>query len=303
MMSILQLKYFKALAERGHLTKTADDLKIAAPSLSASIARLEAEIGCKLFDREGRNIQLNKSGEIYLKYVTNVLQQLEDARKEVHEIAHERNTSLSIAISSPVVWLDALRYFISEYPDIKISHTLLKYDQLKNFSYCSAFDFLITAVSDLPDAHSRWEHDCLLTDDKPVIAVYFSHPFVERKGLRLYETKDEKYIAVSRGFSMRKFFEDSCAMSGFTPKIVLECDYMLRSSMFTAKHGIIFTTESGARANLLKDATYIPVIDPPIRRMQAIFYKKSSYLSQAAVLFRDFMIAYYKRFSHPPQEH
>jgi DNA-binding transcriptional LysR family regulator len=222
---------------------------------------------------------------------------LEDARKEVHEIAHERNTSLSIAISSPVVWLDALRSFISEYPDIKISHTLLKYDQFKNFSCCSAFDFLITAVSDLTDGHSRWEYDCLLSDDKPVICVYSSHPFAERKGLRLHETKDEKYIAVSRGFSMRKFFEDSCIMSGFTPKIVLECDYILRSSMFTAKHGIIFTTESGARANVLEDAVYIPVIDPPIRRMQVLFYKKSSYLSQTATLFREFMIAYYNRFS------
>jgi len=296
-MSILQLKYFKALAERGHLTKTAEDLKIAAPSLSASIARLEAEIGCKLFDREGRNIRLNKSGEIYLKYVTNVLQQLEDARKEVHEIAHERNTNLSIAISSPVVWLDALRSFINEYPDIKISHTLLKYDQFKNFSYCSTFDFLITAVSDLTDSHGRWDYNCLLADDKPVIAVYPSHPFAGRKGLRLYETKDEKYIAVSRGFSMRKFFEESCSMSGFIPKIVLECDYILRSSMLTAKYGIIFTTESGARANVLEDAVYVPVIDPPIRRMQVIFYKKSSYLSQAAALFRDSMIAHYQRVS------
>ena len=293
-MSILQLKYFKALAEQGHLTKTANDLKIAAPSLSAAIARLEAEVGCKLFDREGRNIRLSKSGEVYLKYITDVLQQLDDARKEVHQVAHERNTGLSIAISSPVVWLDALRLFINEYPDIKISHTLLKYDQFKNFSYCSTFDFLITAVSDLTD--SRWEYDCLLNDDKPVIAVYPTHPFAGRKGLRLYETKDEKYIAVSRGFSMRKFFEESCSMAGFTPKIVLECDYMLRSSMFTAKYGIIFTTESGARAKVLEDAVYIPVVDPPIRRMQVIFYKKSSYLSQAAVLFRDFMIAYYKRF-------
>ena len=293
-MSILQLRYFKALAERGHLTKTADDLRIAAPSLSASVARLEAEVGCKLFDREGRNIRLNKSGEIYLKYVSNILQQLEDARKEVHEAAKERSMILSIAISSPVVWLDAIRSFINEYPDIKISHTLLKYDQFKDFSHCSAFDFLITAVSDLTDG--RWEHDRLLDDDKPVIAVYPSHPFADRKGLRLYETKDEKYIAVSRGFSMRKFFEESCRMSGFDPKIVLECDYLLRSSMLTAEYGIIFTTESGARAKVLENAVYIPVIDPPIRRMQVIFYKKSSYLSPSAMLFRDFMVAYYRRF-------
>jgi len=294
-MSTLQLKYFKALAEREHLTKTAEDLKIAAPSLSASIARLEAEVGCKLFDREGRNIRLNKSGKIYLKYASDILQQLEDARKEVHEIAKDRNTVLSIAISSPIVWLDALRLFMNEYPDISISHTLLQYEQFKNFSYCSTFDFLITAVSDLAD--SRWKYDRLLEDDKPVIAVYPSHPFAGRKELRLNETKDEKYIAVSKGFSMRKFFEDSCSMSGFSPKIVLECDYILRSAMFKAKYGIIFTTESAARAKVLENAVYIPIIDPPIRRTQGIFYNKLSYLSQAGILFRDFMVGYYKRLS------
>jgi DNA-binding transcriptional LysR family regulator len=238
-------------------------------------------------------MQLNKSGEIYLKYTNEILLQLENAKKEARDIANMAENSISIGISSPVVWLDAMRLFIRENPGIKVSHTLLKHDRFKDCSYCAKFDFIITAVTDLTD--SKWEYKQLIADDKPVIAVYPSHPFAKRKSLRLNETKDENYIAVSRDFSMRKFFEDSCQMSGFTPRIVLECDYILRSSMLAAEHGIVFTTASGAQARMFPQAAYIPVEDPPIRRTQGIFWQRQRYLSKNALLFRDFIVDYYQK--------
>jgi DNA-binding transcriptional LysR family regulator len=292
-VSILQLEYFKALAQTGSLTKTANSLTIAVPSLSAAIARLEKEIGCKLFDRDGRQMRLNKSGEVYLQYVNDILLQIENAKKEALDLSGKYDTSISIGASSPMVWLDAIGLFANANPHLKVAHTLIKYDRFKENAYCSQFDFIITAVSDLPGC--QWEYKQLIADDRPVIAVYPSHPLVRRESLRLCETKDEKYIAVSRDFSMRKFFEDSCRMAGFIPKIVLECDYMLRSSMLSAQYGIVFTTESGARAKMLKDAVYIPVTDPPIRRMQGLFYRKRLHLSKPMRQFREFILDYYQK--------
>lgn len=51
-MDLLQLRYFKLLAENQHLTKTAQQLKISSPSLSATLKRLENELGAELFDRK-----------------------------------------------------------------------------------------------------------------------------------------------------------------------------------------------------------------------------------------------------------
>ena len=50
-MELTQLRYFKALAEKGNLTKTAEALHLSAPALSVSIKRLEEELNTKLFDR------------------------------------------------------------------------------------------------------------------------------------------------------------------------------------------------------------------------------------------------------------
>ena len=49
-MELQQLRYFRALAETGNLTKTSDRLHITPPTLSISISRLEDELGTQLFD-------------------------------------------------------------------------------------------------------------------------------------------------------------------------------------------------------------------------------------------------------------
>ena len=44
-MDLLQLKYFKVVAEQEHITKSAKLLMVSQPYLSAIVARLEEEMG------------------------------------------------------------------------------------------------------------------------------------------------------------------------------------------------------------------------------------------------------------------
>ncbi|MGE4589309.1 MAG: LysR family transcriptional regulator [Acidaminococcaceae bacterium] len=292
MIGLTQLHYFKALAERQHLTKTANYLMISPPSLSSTISRLEHELGCQLFQREGRNLYLNDFGRIYLKYVNQIFNALDNAKAELNDAASKKDCCLSLAISSPVIWHKSLQAFIKSNPDICLSHTLLNFNDPKEvFTTYSQFDFIMTATSDVLKAD--WDYEILIPDDRPVLAVSPSHPLANRKSIRLIEAKDENFIAVSKGFSMRKYFEDSCNLAGFSPKIVLECDYALRSVMLAAGYGIVFTTKFGVQNGSLTNAVFIDIDDPPLKRTQAIFTNKSRYLSSAAKTFRDFMIKFY----------
>ncbi len=290
-MGLLQLQYFKALAERENLTQTAKNLMISAPSLSATIARLEKDVGHQLFDRIGRNIYLNECGRIYLKHVNDIFSALENAKQEMHEAETRQNTRLSIAISSPIIWHDAFQAFIKSNPHITFTHTLIKTNLLEDPSYCAQFDFIMTATSDLPG--DNWDCEILHADDKPVLAVYPSHPFAVRKSVRFIEAKEEKFISITKGFSMRKYFDALCAMAGFTPKIIIECDYMLRSKMLAAEYGIVFTTQSAAQSGLLGDAVFVEILDPGIRRTQGLHWRKKHCLSKTAIIFRDFMVDYH----------
>ena len=81
-MDLLQLKYFKVVAEQEHITKSAKLLMVSQPYLSAIVARLEEEMGGQLFDRDGRNVVLNEYGKILLHHANEALQHLEDAKKK-----------------------------------------------------------------------------------------------------------------------------------------------------------------------------------------------------------------------------
>ena len=52
MISTLQLQYFCALAHKQNLTKCAEDFYISQSTLSNALARMEADLEVRLFDRD-----------------------------------------------------------------------------------------------------------------------------------------------------------------------------------------------------------------------------------------------------------
>ena len=61
-MTLQQLRYFLAAAEKGSFSAAAEALQMAQPSLSDQIRRLEAELGVPLFTRAGRRLVLTEAG-------------------------------------------------------------------------------------------------------------------------------------------------------------------------------------------------------------------------------------------------
>ena len=61
-MEIFELKYFLAVAREEHIHRASEKLRVSPPALSKAIARLEDELGKKLFAREGRHIRLTDEG-------------------------------------------------------------------------------------------------------------------------------------------------------------------------------------------------------------------------------------------------
>lgn len=76
-MEITHLRYFKKTAELEHITKAAQELHVAQPSLSRTISMLEDELKVKLFNRKGKSIELNEYGIIVLNHTNRILKELE----------------------------------------------------------------------------------------------------------------------------------------------------------------------------------------------------------------------------------
>ena len=71
-MTLMQLKYIVTVAETGTISKAAENLYIAQPSLTAAIKELEAEFGITIFSRTNKGVILTAEGEEFLGYARQV---------------------------------------------------------------------------------------------------------------------------------------------------------------------------------------------------------------------------------------
>jgi len=76
-MTIQQLKYIIATAERGSITEAAKSLYLSQPSLSGAIQDVERETGLTIFNRCHAGVALTVEGMEFLGYARQVVQQME----------------------------------------------------------------------------------------------------------------------------------------------------------------------------------------------------------------------------------
>lgn len=91
-MTLQQLKYMIAVAEKGSITKAAKDLYISQPSLSGAIKEVEKEAGITIFSRCRAGVALTTEGMEFLGYARQVIQQMEllEAKYISNEPAKQR---------------------------------------------------------------------------------------------------------------------------------------------------------------------------------------------------------------------
>lgn len=99
-MEINQIKQFRVIAQTESISKAAELLYIAQPSLSQTLKRLETELGTPLFERRGRRIVLNGAGKIFLKYCDDILSSLDSAEKEISEYIGSEKSDIHILVES-----------------------------------------------------------------------------------------------------------------------------------------------------------------------------------------------------------
>ncbi|WP_159914647.1 LysR family transcriptional regulator [Pantoea sp. 18069] len=95
-LSLRQLEVFLATARGGSTRAAADRIARSQSAASAALAELEAALGCELFDRIGRRLQLNENGRALLPKA----QALVDQAGEAQDLfMHEHAAPLRVAAS------------------------------------------------------------------------------------------------------------------------------------------------------------------------------------------------------------
>jgi DNA-binding transcriptional LysR family regulator len=84
-VELRQLEYVVAVAEQMHFGRAAATLSIGQPAVSQQVARLERELGVRLFDRSGRTLRLTAAGSRFIPHARSVLAAADRARGVVSD--------------------------------------------------------------------------------------------------------------------------------------------------------------------------------------------------------------------------
>lgn len=121
-MDLKQLQYFRTIVEEGSITAAARKLFMSQPPLSCQIKLLEEELGCTLFERGPRSIQLTEAGHTLYNYALSILDLSDAARQDTITSAKKHNGIIRIGIVSSIICSAALTWiqeFSELYPETR----------------------------------------------------------------------------------------------------------------------------------------------------------------------------------------
>src|SRR3989440_10036208 len=122
-MEIHQLRYFVAVADEGSFSRAAAKVRVAQPSLSQQIRKLEAEMGQPLFDRLPRSVVLTEAGRCFIDYARQILASIGAARRWVYELKDAGTGKLAVganATIAPYVLPELGKKFHKDYPEVTL---------------------------------------------------------------------------------------------------------------------------------------------------------------------------------------
>ncbi|HBF39382.1 MAG TPA: LysR family transcriptional regulator [Firmicutes bacterium] len=291
-MDLLQLKYFQTVAKHEHITRAAEELHIAQPSLSKVITRLEEELGVSLFDRIGRQIKLNRFGKAFLQRVAKAFLELEDGKRELCDMQGNEKPVINLAFNNFYSFAKILTGYAKLYPQTSFRQTIGSTAKMRQQLLNGDIDF---GIASPPIEGDSIESIPLFTEEV-FLLVPHGHKFANCENIKLMEAAHEPFISLKEGFGLRDLTEGFCRQAGFTPNIAFESDIALNLiDLVNSNLGIALlpiVQWSTLPENL---PVALHITEPLCNRTTALSFLQGRYLPQAAKEFEDYLLTYFKQ--------
>lgn len=223
-MEFLQLRYFQECARTESIAKTAKKHMVPASSVSASIKRLEEELGCPLFDRTANRIILNESGRRLQASLARMFEELDGVMDALH--SKEEGEEVRILVRSLRAKVtDAIVHY-------KQSHVHTTFRLTADFLVANVEDFDIV-IDSAPPAREEFE---AFEWQRQRVEIYAAKdsPLLSRD-LTLSQLAAEEFVTMARNGHQARLLLHACEKAGFSPKLLAQindsdCFFKLISS-------------------------------------------------------------------------
>lgn len=213
-MELLQLRYFYESAKTENFTRTAEKFQVPTTSVSASVKRLEKELGCQLFERIANRIVLNENGRLLQQALCSVFRDLDSVTETL--ATHNRDTrDVKILVRG---MRRQVTEMITEYSS-----------QHKNIHFKTVFDYGNTDFNDFDIIVD--EQKASYTDYERIelfhmrlrLKVCAGSPLCNQS-LSLNQLCTQPFVLMDTSSNMNEILSKACSRAGFSPTISVLCN-------------------------------------------------------------------------------
>jgi DNA-binding transcriptional LysR family regulator len=192
-MDLHQVRYFLAIAQSGGFTAAAEVAFVTQPTLSSAIAKLEGELGVRLFERGTRGVRLTEGGQRFLPRARVILREMEIARADFRGGEQKLSPRLRVGLlnTAPMSRIaPVLRALMRIDPAVRWSLVEGGIDDLESQLNAGRLDLLIT---NLLSGRRHYQQLPLFADDLR-LAVPAGSTLSRRRSLTLDALQDQLLI-------------------------------------------------------------------------------------------------------------
>lgn len=252
-MDIRFCYYIDMVAQERSLSRASEKLFITQSALSQQIAKMEQELGTRLFRYHNNQMLPTEAGKVFLAGAREIITIKEQAYQKIANLSRMYTDSISIAMNRQTASLlmsHILPVFKAAYPDVKIN--------INESDTAAARQLLINGAVDLALMGKEEESHPLLDEtllylEEIVLAISPDHPLADRYRTQdheastfdLHEFQNDDFILNKPGTNFRKLVDHILKDNHILPNIYCEMNnFFAVRNMVEKGLGIAFLNKS-----------------------------------------------------------
>jgi len=188
------LRTFAVIVQTGGISKAANNLNLAQPTISNALRRLEERIGHKLIRRGGSVFEVTAEGRMLYRECTEIMARLERVSESFADISREIGGTVKLALASHVecpYFDEALDRFHRLYPNIQFTVEVDKsidiIDSIHRQVFSAGVCLVFQKKEHLSYTHVMREHFGLFCGHR--------HPLFGSENLKIEDLKHENFVS------------------------------------------------------------------------------------------------------------
>lgn len=281
-LSTRDLRAILALSQTRNFGQAALRMHLSQSALSALIARVEKQLGARLFERSTRAVELTDAGHVFLHHAQELLSSTQRAWHAVNDTVQLNSGTITVAALPslaasvvPVLFAE----FAQRYPAVRLSLLDTLSGEAFELVRQGKVDFALTAANPQQEDLRYIQ----LATDQFVLLCTHDHPLaVQTTPVRLEDSLDYPHISMTAGASVRQYIDAYLWSKGHKFAPAYELEYVATiGALVSAGQGVSALPE--AAVSLLRDPRLHQLtLTEPIERPLGVVARRHLPMSSAA---------------------